>query len=125
MQDPATVLWYLIAIFAVGAVLYASNRIITRRLKVDLGYGLRIFLIAVIIVFIIPIFQTIVAPFISQLAIVIAYTIIILSVRFILDSSGEKTSWPNSIAISFICVVLIFVINIISEALFGITIIAL
>lgn len=115
----------MVAIILVSLVLALSHRLIEGKPKADAAYALKVIIVALIIVFIIPIFQSIAAPYISQLAIIIAYTLIILCVRYILSGRGGKIPWLSAIAISFISVVLIFIINFISLQLIGITIVEL
>jgi hypothetical protein len=125
VQDPLTVILWIVAIIIVSLTLILSHRLVVGKTRIDATYALKVIIIAVIIVFIIPIFSSIFASYISELAIIVAYTIIILLVRFLISKTGGKVPWGNSILIAFITVVILFIINFITQQFLGITIVSL
>ncbi|MHA1836313.1 MAG: hypothetical protein ACTSYQ_05265 [Candidatus Odinarchaeia archaeon] len=123
MQDAMIVLVWVVAIIVVSLALVASHKLLVGKFKVDAVYAFKVLVIAFIVVFIIPVFNSIISPYISEFAIIIAYTIIILLVRLLLCKQGSKIPWDTSIAISFIAFLIIFIINFISQSTIGVAIV--
>ncbi|MFX1598876.1 MAG: hypothetical protein ACFFC5_07405 [Promethearchaeota archaeon] len=120
-----TAVWYVVAIAVVLIALYISVRLVAGRKSTDAPFILRLLVVAVIAVFAIPALSTIASRLsIPQLAPIIAFIVLIYSVRYILEvQKGQNISLSHSIWISFMCLLIILILNLITTTFLGVTIV--
>ena len=120
-----TAIWYVVAIVVVLMALYISIRLVAGRKATDAPFILRLLVVAVIAVFAIPALSTIGSRLgIEQLAPIIAFVVLIYSVRYIIEvQKGQNVSHSHSIWISFICLLIILILNLVTTTFLGVTIV--
>ncbi|MFX1486049.1 MAG: hypothetical protein ACFFBS_02905 [Promethearchaeota archaeon] len=120
-----TAVWYIVAIAVVLAALYISVRLVAGRKTTDAPFLLRLLVVAVIAVFAIPALSTIASRLsIPQLAPIIAFIVLIYSVRYIVEiQKGQNISHSHAIWISFMCLLIILILNLVTTTFLGVTIV--
>ncbi|MFX0067451.1 MAG: hypothetical protein ACFFA1_05930 [Promethearchaeota archaeon] len=120
-----TAVWYVVAIVVVLIALYISVRLVAGRKSTDAPFILRLLVVAVIAVFAIPALSTIASRLgIAQLAPIIAFIVLIYSVRYIVEvQKGQNVSHSHSIWISFMCLLIILILNLVTTTFLGVTIV--
>jgi len=101
------ILLFIIGLVAMIFLLYLAVRFITGDDMFDVTYFFRLLLAALIIIFIAPFFQSITPSVLGPISTIVAFIIIMYSVRFLLvepltsSQEWEKTIWISLLAVSF------------------------
>ena len=118
--------WLHLIFFIVGVVLlsviyYFSVRFITGDDDFfDLPYGFRLLLASLITIVVAPFFQAITPRVLSGIGSVLAFIIIMYSVRFLLiEPITSREEWEKSIWISLVAIFTAYIINLLAVWLFN------
>jgi len=108
------------ALVLVAVIFYVSGAIVSQDWSAGGSLILRIIVVSLIAVFIIPAFRDAAASIdIGELGLLAAFVLLIVAVRFILvEELAVAEEWLASIVISLIAVVLIYIVDGVSRALF-------
>ena len=131
--------WFLliVAIILVTVILYLGTRLIAGKKDTETGYIIRLVLVAIAIVLLVAVvigaligalgeidITNIFSGAAAQLVPVLIYLAIVLLIKYILiPEMGDVTKWNTSIVIGLITLFLIYILNIITNQLFSMTII--
>lgn len=108
------------AIVLVAVIFYVSGALVSQDWSASGSLILRILVVSLVAVFIIPAFRDAAASIdVGDLGLLIAFVLLVVVVRFILvEELAVAEEWLASIVISLIAVVLIYIVDEASRALF-------
>jgi len=108
------------ALVLVAVIFYVSGSLVSQDWSASGALILRIIVVSLIAVFIIPAFRDAAASVeIGDLGLLVAFVLLVVVVRFILvEELAVAEEWLASIVISLIAVVLIYIVDEVSRALF-------
>lgn len=108
------------AIVLVAVIFYVSGALVSQDWSTSGSLILRILVVSLIAVFIIPAFRDAAASIdVGDLGLLVAFVLLVIVVRFILvEELAVAEEWLASIVISLIAVVLIYIVDEASRALF-------
>jgi hypothetical protein len=110
----------IVTLVLVALIFYISGAIVSQDWSAGGGLVLRILVVSLIAVFVIPAFRGAAASVeVGDLGLLLAFVILVVVVRFILvEELAVAEEWLASIVISLIAVVLIYIVDAISRAVF-------
>ena len=125
LQLNLQIVWLIIAILLVVAILYISTYLVHGARETDSRYILSLFIVAIIAIFAIPALTRLAGIIrLSQIAPYIIFVSLLYSVKYILKPTGTSSlGWEKAIWISFITIVFIYILNMITIMLFGVEVI--
>ena len=108
------------AIVLVAVIFYVSGAMVSQDWSLGGSLVLRILVVSLIAVFIIPAFRDAAASIdVGDLGLLVAFVLLVVVVRFILvEELAVAEEWLASIVISLIAVVLIYIVDEASRAMF-------
>jgi hypothetical protein len=108
------------AIVLVAVIFYVSGAMVSQDWSLGGSLVLRILVVSLIAVFIIPAFRDAAASIdVGDLGLLVAFVLLVVVVRFILvEELAVAEEWLASIVISLIAVVLIYIVDEASRAIF-------
>jgi len=108
------------AIVLVAVIFYVSGALVSQDWSASGSLILRILVVSLVAVFIIPAFRDTAASIdVGDLGLLVAFVLLVVVVRFILvEELAVAEEWLASIVISLIAVVLIYIVDEASRALF-------
>jgi hypothetical protein len=108
------------AIVLVAVIFYVSGALVSQDWSASGSLILRILVVSLVAVFIIPAFRDAAASIdVGDLGLLVAFVLLVVVVRFILvEELAVAEEWLASIVISLIAVVLIYIVDEASRALF-------
>ena len=107
----------IVAIALVALILYVSGAVVSRDWQMTGAYALRILVVAILAVIVIPVFREAAGEFdLGDLGALFAFVILIVAVRFlVVDELTVSDDWLASIVISFLAVVLFYVVEVVAR----------
>ena len=113
------ILLVIAAIILVTLVFYVSGAIVSQDWSMSGSYLLRILVVAILVVFVIPAFREAASGFdLGELGVLLAFVLLIIAVRFIvIEELTVSDDWLAAIVVSFLAVVIFYLIEAISRAL--------
>ena len=126
-MDLAEIVLILVTIALVSLIFYIAGGIVGRDWSVSGSYVLRILVVAVIAVFVIPVFRDAAGRYdLNDLGLLVAFVLLVIAVRFIMvDELTVSDDWLAAIVISLLGVILIYIVEAAADALFSIRLLAL
>jgi hypothetical protein len=109
----------VIAIILVTLVFYVSGAIVSQDWSITAPYLLRILVVAILVVFVIPAFREAASGFdLGELGVLLAFVLLIIAVRFVvIEELTVSDDWLAAIVVSFLAVVLFYLIEAIARTL--------
>lgn len=119
-------LMLIVAIALVTVIFYVSSALVSRDWTATSTYVLRLVLVAVIAVFVIPVFRDAANEFdLGDLGLLFGFVLLILIVRFVIvEELTIADDWLASIVISLVGVVLIYIVAEIGKRLLDVELLA-
>jgi hypothetical protein len=119
-MDLGAIALLVLAIVLTAIIFYISGAVVGQDWSADGSKMLRILVVSLVAVFIIPVFRDVASQLsASDLGLLFAFVLLIIVVRFVLvEELTVSDEWLAAIVISLIGVVLIYVVDGISRALF-------
>jgi len=113
----------IVAIILVTLVLYVSGAIVSQDWSINAPYALRMLVVAVLAVLVIPIFREAASQFdLGDLGVLLAFVLLIVAVRFlVIEELSVSDDWLAAIVVSFLAVVLFYVVEAVARV-FGVSI---
>lgn len=101
------------AIVLVTILFYVSGAIVSQDWSITAPYALRILVVAILAVFVIPVFRDAASQFdLGDLGLLLAFVLLIVAVRFIVvEELTVSDDWLAAIIVSFLAVVLFYIIE--------------
>lgn len=120
-------LMLIAAVVLVMVILYVSGALVSRDWSATGGYLARLLVVAVIAVFVIPVFREAAGQFhLGDLGLLFGFVLLIVIVRFVIvEELTIADDWLAAIVISFIAAVLIYLVEEIGERFLGLELLAL
>jgi len=108
------------AIVLVALIFYVSGAIVSQDWSAGSSLILRILVVSLIAVFIIPLFRDATSSIdVGDLGLLVAFVLLVVVVRFVLvEELAVAEEWLASLVISLIAVVLIYIVDEVSRAIF-------
>ncbi len=114
----------LVAIVVLSLVYYFSVRLITGEELFEFSYAFRLVLVALITLFVAPVFQRVIPGAVSGIGGVLSFVIILYSVRYLLiEPLTSREEWEKAIWVSVIALVVVYVINYLAVRLLGVSVV--
>jgi len=103
----------IVAIALVTLVLYVSGALVSQDWSMTFPYLVRVLIVAVLLVFVIPVFRDAASEFdLGELGVLLAFVLLIIAVRFlVIEELSVSDDWLAAIVVSFLAVVLFYVIE--------------
>ncbi len=103
----------IVAIILVTLVFYVSGAVVSQDWSMTAPYLLRILVVAVLVVFVIPVFRDAASRFdLGELGVLLAFVLLIIAVRFIvIEELTVSDDWLAAIIVSFLAVVLFYIVE--------------
>jgi uncharacterized membrane protein len=116
----------IVAVVLVTFIFYVSGAIVSQDWTMTSPYLMRILVVAVLVVFVIPVFRDAASELnLRELGVLLAFVLLIIAVRFIvIEELTVSDDWLAAIIVSFLAVVLFYVIEAVAK-LFDIALVAL
>ena len=107
-------------IVLVSLIFYISGAVVSQDWTISGSLILRILVVALVAVFVIPAFRDAAASIdIGDLGLLLAFVLLVIVVRFVLvEELAVAEEWLASLVISLIAVVLIYIVDEVSRAIF-------
>jgi len=107
----------ILAIILVTLVFYISGAVVSQDWSMTAPYFLRILVVAILVVFVIPVFSDAASRFsLGDLGVLLAFVLVVIAVRFIvIEELSVSDDWLAAMVVSFLAAVLFYVV----EALAG------
>ena len=118
--------FFFVEILIVMLVLYVATRVVCKEDIVTASYALRLFVTAFLAVVVVPLFIGILQGALGlgilgvAIAIIIAFLLLVVIIRYIIVSEASLgDELVESILIALITIIVIYIINVIVQSLFG------
>jgi hypothetical protein len=120
-------LMLIVALVLVFVIFYISGAIVGQDWSLPAPYLVRVIAVAIVAVVAIPLLRSGAEQLqLGELGVLLAFVILIIVVRFLMvEELAVSDEWLASIAISLVGVVLIYVVDALSQAVFDVRILAL
>jgi hypothetical protein len=120
-------LMLIVALVLVFVIFYISGAIVGQDWSLPAPYLARVIAVAIVAVVAIPLLRSGAEQLqLGELGVLLAFVILIIVVRFLMvEELAVSDEWLASIAISLVGVVLIYVVDALSQAVFDVRILAL
>ena len=107
----------IVAIVLVTLVFYVSGAIVSQDWSMTAPYLLRILVVAILVVFVIPVFRDAASEFdLGELGVLLAFVLLIIAVRFIvIEELTVSDDWLAAIVVSFLAVVLFYIVEAVAK----------
>jgi hypothetical protein len=116
--DLLGIVLFVISIILVMLILYLAVRVVTREEVPSAAYVVRLFLVALVIVIIVPLLYGFLAGFLGLgeiggfLALIISFIILVVIMKYIIVAEVSLgNEWIESIVITILCIVFTIVFN--------------
>jgi len=112
-MDLQELLLLVIAIILVAIIFYVSGALVSQDWSASGSYLLRVLVVAILAVIVIPVFRNAADEFgLRELGLLLAFVLLIVAVKFIIiDELSVSDDWLAAIVVSFIGVVLIYIVD--------------
>jgi hypothetical protein len=126
-MDLAELALIIITIALVSIIFFIAGAIVGRDWSATGSYILRIIVVAVVAVFVIPVFRDAAGQFdLNDLGLLVAFVLLVIAVRFIMvDELTVSDDWLAAIVISLLGVIMIYIVDAAADALFDIRLLAI
>lgn len=116
-----------VALVLVTVIFYVSGALVGRDWTLTGGYLVRLLLVALLAVFVIPIFRSATNTFeLGEIGLLLAFVILIIAVRYLMiDELSVSEEWLASIVVSIVGVLLIYAVDAVADWLFDIRLLEL
>lgn len=120
-------LMLIVALVLVFVIFYISGAIVGQDWSLPAPYLVRVVAVAIVAVVAIPLLRSGAEQLqLGELGVLLAFVILIIVVRFLMvEELAVSDEWLASIAISLVGVVLIYIVDALSQAVFDVRILAL
>jgi len=115
----------LLAILLASVIFYVSGAIVGQDWSASGSQILRILIVALVAVFVIPIFRNVADEFGAQeLGLLFAFVVLVIVVRYVLvEEMTVSDEWLAAIVVSVIAVVMIYIVDEVSRSMFDVGVI--
>jgi hypothetical protein len=115
----------LLAILLASVIFYVSGALVGQDWSVSGSQVLRILIVAIVAVFVIPIFRNVAGEFgAGDLGLLFAFVVLVVVVRYVLvEEMTVSDEWLAAIVVSVIAVVMIYIVDEVSKSLFDVGVI--
>jgi len=112
----------LLAILLAFVIFYVSGAIVGQDWSVSGSQILRILIVALVAVFVIPIFRNVAGDLgAGDLGLLFAFVVLVVVVRYVLvEEMTVSDEWLAAIVVSLIAVVMIYIVDEVSKSLFDV-----
>lgn len=120
-------LMLIVALVLVFVIFYISGAIVGQDWSMPAPYLVRVIAVAIVAIVAIPLLRSGAEQLqLGELGVLLAFVILIIVVRFLMvEELAVSDEWLASIAISLVGVVLIYIVDALSQAVFDVRILAL
>jgi len=125
LQVNLQIVWLIIAILLVVAILYISTYLVHGVKETNSRYMLSLFIVAILAILAIPALTRLSSLIgLSQIGPYIIFVSLLYTVKYLLKPTNTSSlGWEKAIWISFISIVFIYLLNMITSMLFGVEVI--
>lgn len=115
----------LLAILLASVIFYVSGALVGQDWSVSGSQILRILIVALVAVFVIPIFRNVAGELgAEELGLLFAFVVLVIVVRYVLvEEMTVSDEWLAAIVVSVIAVVMVYIVDEVSKSLFDVGVI--
>lgn len=117
--DLVGIVVFVITLMLVMLIIYAATRLITKEEVASLPYMSRVFLMALVIVILVPLLTSFFGSFVGLggsgglLALIISFLVVVVIMRYVVISEASlRDEWLEAFAVTILCVVFTALFNI-------------